>query len=280
MSFLLPLQLFCLLAFPQQLQDRAAYRVGGGVAPPQLTYRVEPEFTELARDAGFQGTVHVDLIVDAEGRVKDPHVAKKVGLGLDEQALAAVETWKFRPGSKEGQPVPVYAQVAVTFQLLDSRDSSWMASASTSEDRALQARLGKAFYWGRNVTQDYAEALNWFQKAAAQDDARSESYLGMMFSQGQGVAKDSVEAARWFRKAAEQNDVVGQVNLGKAYLDGNGLSVDLVPAYTWLSLAIKRKGQDAQAASLRDQAALKMATAEIVEAEARAEKWQPRVAAK
>jgi hypothetical protein len=82
MTFLLPLQFFCLLAFPQQPQDPHIFRVGGGVTPPVPISRFEPEFTELAREAGFQGTVLVKLVVDAEGRVTDPQVVKKVGFGL------------------------------------------------------------------------------------------------------------------------------------------------------------------------------------------------------
>jgi TonB family protein len=95
-----------------------AFRVGGGVTPPVPIYRVEPEFTEAARKAKYQGTVLVQIVVDAEGHVKDPRVVKAVGLGLDEKALEAVKQWKFKPGMKDGRPVPVYAQIEVTFRLL------------------------------------------------------------------------------------------------------------------------------------------------------------------
>jgi TonB family protein len=282
MTFLLlPWQLLCLLAFPQQQPTGAGvYHVGGGVTPPVPIYRVEPQFSEFGRDAGVEGTVLVQTVVGTEGQVQNPRVVRGIGFGLDEAAVAAVQQWKFKPGTKEGQPVPIYAQIEVSFRLLNggsgANDAAWLAAASTSEKRGDQARAGKAFYWGHGVTQDYEQALVFFQKAAAQDDARSESYLGLMYSQSQGVARDTVEAARWFRKAAEQNDVIGQVYLGKAYLDGTGVSVDFVQAYLWLSLAIQRKGQEAQATSLRNQVAAKMSPAEIAEAEALAQKWQPR----
>jgi TonB family protein len=273
MTFLLPLQLFCLVAFPQQ-QQPGVFRVGGGVTPPVPITRVEPEFTELARDAGYQGTVLMQLIVDPEGQVKDPRVVKPVGLGLDEEALKAVQQWKFRPGMKDGQPVSVFAQIEVTFRLLPgSGDSSWMASASTSQDRAQQARLGKAFYWGAGVTQDYEEALHWLQQAAAQDESSAENYLGMMYSQGKGVAKNSVEATRWFQKAAEQNNSLAQENLGKAYMSGDGLPVDFVQAHLWLSLAARNS---AQAAKVRNELAAKMSAGEIESAQALLQKWQPR----
>jgi len=95
-----------------------AFRVGGGVTPPVPIFKVEPEFTEAARKAKYQGTVMVSIVVDAEGRVKDPRIVKAVGLGLDEKALEAVKQWKFKPGMKDGRAVPVYAQIEVTFRLL------------------------------------------------------------------------------------------------------------------------------------------------------------------
>jgi TonB family protein len=95
-----------------------AFKVGGGVSPPSVIYKVEPEFTEAARKAKYQGTVLIAVIVEADGHVKDPRVVKAVGLGLDEKALEAVKQWKFKPGMKDGRAVPVYAQIEVTFRLL------------------------------------------------------------------------------------------------------------------------------------------------------------------
>ncbi len=39
------------------------------------------------------------------------------GMGLDEKAIEAVEQWRFKPGIKNGEPVAVKAQVAVSFRL-------------------------------------------------------------------------------------------------------------------------------------------------------------------
>jgi TonB family protein len=39
-------------------------------------------------------------------------------MGLDEAAIEAIHQWRFRPGMKEGQPVPVQATIAVQFRLL------------------------------------------------------------------------------------------------------------------------------------------------------------------
>ncbi len=95
-----------------------AFRVGGGVSQPSVLSKVDPEYSEEARKAKYSGTVLLQLIVDVDGRAKSIHVSKGVGLGLDERAVEAVQKWKFLPGKKNGQPVPVYATVEVNFRLL------------------------------------------------------------------------------------------------------------------------------------------------------------------
>jgi protein TonB len=93
-------------------------RRGRGVTPPQLLYKVEPEFSEEARKAKYQGVVVLSIRVDVTGTVRDVRVQQGLGLGLDEKAIDAVSHWRFRPGLMDGQPVVTEATVQVTFQLL------------------------------------------------------------------------------------------------------------------------------------------------------------------
>jgi TonB family protein len=89
-----------------------------GVTPPQLVYKVEPEFSEEARKAKHQGVVVLTIEVDSMGNVRNIHIRQGLGLGLDEQAMEAVSHWRFRPGILDGQPVTTEAVVQVNFQLL------------------------------------------------------------------------------------------------------------------------------------------------------------------
>ncbi len=57
------------------------------------------------------------IVVDAQGNVTDERVVKPLGLGLDEKAIEAVKTWKFKPAMRNGAPVPVRVMVEVTFRL-------------------------------------------------------------------------------------------------------------------------------------------------------------------
>jgi len=94
------------------------FRVGGGVTSPQLVYKVEPEYSEEARKAKYQGTVVLYVEVDPTGRPQNLRVVRSLGLGLDEKAIEAVNKWKFRPGYKDGKPVTVAATIEVNFRLL------------------------------------------------------------------------------------------------------------------------------------------------------------------
>ena len=95
-----------------------AYRVGGGVSAPAVLFKVDPEYSEEARKAKYSGTVTLAVVVDTEGKARDIHVVKSLGMGLDEKAIEAVQKWKFKPGMKGGQPVNVRATIEVNFRLL------------------------------------------------------------------------------------------------------------------------------------------------------------------
>ncbi len=94
------------------------YRVGGGVSAPSLIYKKEPEYSEEARKAKYQGTVTLYVEVDPSGKAVNIRVLHSLGLGLDEKAMEAVRQWKFKPGMKDGKPVTVAASIEVNFRLL------------------------------------------------------------------------------------------------------------------------------------------------------------------
>lgn len=93
------------------------YHVGGGVSAPRVIYQVDPEFSEEARKAKYQGTCTLMLVVDANGRPTDIRVANSLGMGLDEKAIEAAKKWRFEPAMKDGHPVAVQIALEVDFHL-------------------------------------------------------------------------------------------------------------------------------------------------------------------
>lgn len=88
----------------------------GIVAPKQL-YSPEPEFSERARKAGEGGAVTVSLIVGVDGKPRNLKVECGAAPDLAEKAAEAITTWRFEPGTKDGNPVPVQIAVEVRFHL-------------------------------------------------------------------------------------------------------------------------------------------------------------------
>jgi protein TonB len=94
-----------------------AFRVGNGVSPPRPIYSPDPDYSDEARKAKYQGVVTLNVVVGADGRVHDASVARSLGMGLDEKAKEKVMTWRFDPATREGKPVPVLVSIEVSFNL-------------------------------------------------------------------------------------------------------------------------------------------------------------------
>jgi TonB family protein len=95
-----------------------AFRVGGSVTSPALIAKVEPEYSEEARKAKIAGTVLLFIVVNPDGRASNLRVVRSLEPSLDQKAIEAVAKWRFRPGAKDGMPVPVQATIEVNFRLL------------------------------------------------------------------------------------------------------------------------------------------------------------------
>jgi TonB family protein len=103
---------------PSQATGSNVYRVGGGVSAPSLVSKQEPEYSEEARAAKYQGTVTLYVEVGPDGQAHNIRILRSIGLGLDEKAIEAVSNWRFNPGMKDGVPVTVAASIEVNFRLL------------------------------------------------------------------------------------------------------------------------------------------------------------------
>jgi protein TonB len=93
------------------------FHVGNGVSAPVPIFSPDPDYSEEARKAKYQGTVVLTVIVGPDGRVHNARVARSLGMGLDEKAIEKVMVWKFKPATKDSKPVAVEVSVEVQFNL-------------------------------------------------------------------------------------------------------------------------------------------------------------------
>jgi TonB family protein len=90
----------------------------GRITAPLVLYKVEPEFSEEARKAKYQGTVLMTIEVGEDGKPHRLRILRGLGLGLDEKAIEAVSRWIFKPAQRNGRPIRAAATIEVNFRLL------------------------------------------------------------------------------------------------------------------------------------------------------------------
>jgi TonB family protein len=96
-----------------------AFRAGvNGVGMPTCPYMPDPQYSDEARKAKYQGVVVLNGVITLDGRVVNIAVVQSPGLGLDEKAVEAVRQWRCIPAiGPNGKPVPTSVPIEVTFRL-------------------------------------------------------------------------------------------------------------------------------------------------------------------
>jgi TonB family protein len=100
-------------------QSDTVYKPGNGVSVPRVTREVKPDYTKEAKENRIEGTVMMDVVVQADGAVGDVKVVRSLDseYGLDDNAVKAMRQWQFVAGRKDDKPVPVAISVEMTFAL-------------------------------------------------------------------------------------------------------------------------------------------------------------------
>jgi len=199
-------------------------RIGGGVAPPAVTNRVNASYSAEAQRAGVQGAVAVDVTIDMLGKVSDAKVVRSIPL-LDAAALAAARQWEFAPTLIDGKPVPVIATIELTFNMAPraapttaERAAALPApSAGSTGAATLDADVEAALQYLQR--RQYDEALKAFRQV---NDRRGGKcaicYVGMARAyESMGAAKNVVDSCdRAVAVAGEDKTAIVQARQLKA----------------------------------------------------------------
>lgn len=101
----------------QPLSDGVYPNVPPGGTPPVLERRTNPTYPTVARRAGIEGRVLIRAVVRRDGTVDRTEILKDQPFGLGDAARQAVQEWRFRPATYQGQPIDVYYTVSFDFTL-------------------------------------------------------------------------------------------------------------------------------------------------------------------
>ena len=99
------------------LRSANAFRMGAGMIAPTVQHRVEPQYTDEARLAGYNGTVVLQAVIKKDGTIDIIRVVRGLPLGLTDNAIQALKQWRFKPGVKDGQEVDIAVNVEINFNL-------------------------------------------------------------------------------------------------------------------------------------------------------------------
>ena len=95
----------------------SVYQISGNVAAPEKIFAPDPSYPEEARMARVQGVVILQTIIDTVGNVTNIKVLKGLPSGLTESAVETVRSWRFKPATLEGKPVPVHYMITISFSV-------------------------------------------------------------------------------------------------------------------------------------------------------------------
>lgn len=253
-AFLL-LLLMCGALRAAVVDEERIYKVGGRVREPILLKKTEPTFTPNASAAGVQGAVLLQLIVNTQGKPQDIVVLSPLGFGLDESAIEAVRKWEFKPGTLDGKPVAIMAEIQVFFRVLGSRWDISMERERAQFNSALQriqqkdprlvkrgidaikeaseAKYPPAMYLeavlrreGRLMPKDDARSKELVEHAADKKYGPAMSEVARMYLTGKGKPADKEKGMELLRASAGVGSADGQFLMGQLYEVGNGVPRD------------------------------------------------------
>ena len=244
-----------------------------GVINPVVARRQEPRYSEEARSSGISGIVALQIVVDEQGRATDVEVLSPLGYGLDENAIAAVVQWRFRPGTKNGKPVKVQAVVEITFRLsntaydakterertafnllLHELQENKFTPATVQRAQELASKkyppgmylYGKMLEEGRGLTASPEEGFRLIQEAAGRRYGLAMYEVGLARLTGERLEKDPAKGLDLMRGAAKFGSRSAQWYLGQAYEAGDGVSVDFEKSREYLRLCASAGGANCQ----------------------------------
>ena len=247
-----------------------ALRIGNGVTAPKRISQQDPKYTPEALRAQIQGTVLLGFVVDEKGSPSDIEVISPLGFGLDEEAIRTVNLWRFVPGSKDGQPVRVFAHAQVNYRFpgtwadtvterrrtnfniavnnLSKGTDKGRTSAMTSLEKLTSekypramALMGHYYVTGENTVKDQQRGLTLLEAASKKGDDYALSELGNLYLKGEGVPQDKNRGLDMLKEASVLGSTQAQFQLGQRFETGDFVEKDLPRALRHFRLCAAKR---------------------------------------
>jgi len=191
---------------PQDAPSPGVLKIGKGVTPPRVIRHTDPQFSEQAHAAHFQGTCVLSVVVGEDGKPRDIKVTAPVGMGLDEKAVEAVSDWRFEPARKDGKPVAVLIAIEVDFHLFGTFDEriAELAKKAGARDAKAELELSSIYLQGDGVPRNETLGLTYLERAAKHGSPHAQLLMGKYASEQK--VPDYPEAFMWYTLAQRNGE--------------------------------------------------------------------------
>jgi len=91
-------------------------KISEGVSQGKLIHAVRPAYPRQAQMIGMSGSVKLHAVIGKDGRIHSLYIEKPVGAGMDDEAVKAVQKWRYKPYYIKGIPRDVETDITINFQ--------------------------------------------------------------------------------------------------------------------------------------------------------------------
>jgi TonB family protein len=212
---------------------------GPGVTRPVPISRVQPPYTPAAQRQRIQGVVSVACVIEPDGTVGPTRVVQSLDnkLGLDEQALATVKKWRFKPGSRDGAPARMLTTVNLVFSIPgEPPPSTWPALLGSGGSPAIDTSQWR---------EETAEAKTWRVRVRYPETWRADRRMGNLLQFDAHDGEESIAIQEPFTMPGplalpvsvdrlEPFSEAGRKAMGAADLDSLGVGQGLASGRWWV----------------------------------------------
>lgn len=124
-----------------------------------------------------------------------------------------------------------------------NKAAEWIHKSAEGGHPASQYMLAWFYYKGIGVPRDYIKSVAWAQQSSDKGDVDASNLLGVLYRTGQGVPKDYTKALEFFHEADRYGNIEAPAHLASMYKSGQGVSKDYRQAIDWYAKAAE-KGND------------------------------------
>lgn len=121
-----------------------------------------------------------------------------------------------------------------------------MQSKASAGDPTAQLELSRAYYYGRGLDKDPAQALEWAKKSAESGHVEAMESLAFLYATGGGIERNEETALKWYRQAAEKGSSKAMFNLGVLLRQSEKLQPSPNESLQWLEKAAEKGDTKAQ----------------------------------